>query len=479
MMRRRIALLTSALAILCLTPSCRRAGLLEHPDWAPDVKRGLNDLVTIFGNQPERSYAVFDFDNTTSIFDITENEMYFQLLTMSFELAPDRLAEVLSTDLPLDQGDYAAYVSDIRKAYGHLYDEFGPFTYRGLDEETMGEVKADPMWEEFASKMCRFYTYIYHFASPTVAYNWTKYWCCGMTEAQEYELAGRSHAYCSSIETFSDSWVGDVESELGPQEYTYTLGFTVTEPLKELWKVLDANGIDVWVCSASGTVPVLRAIDMFGLRPYCKGVLSMTVRLDEEGRLTNAYDYDGRASLPSEDGGWHLDSLATGAQTCTQGKVTAILNAIAPKYGGRGPIACFMDSTGDFNFCTEFADTKLTVCFNRGDRRPADGGSLIGETAIYEREVLGYNLKKADAAGDILFLLQGRNENGMRTLRPSNATIRFGMTKENIFATPENHARYRMMCDSAMTVSRIMEKFSPMFTTDYSGYRSIQNTNEQ
>ena len=478
-MKRNIILLASTLVSLCLLTSCSRTVLLEHQDWAPDVKKGLNDLVRAYGNQAERSYAVFDFDNTTTIFDITENEMYFQLLTMSFELTPDRLAEVLSTGLPLEEGDYAAYVRDIRKAYGHLYDEFGPFTYRGLDEETMGEVKADPMWEEFASKMCRFYSYIYHFASPTAAYNWTKYWCCGMTEKQEYELAGRSHTYCSSIETVRDTWEGTVESELGPQDYTYTLGFTITEPMKELWRVLDANGIDVWVCSASGTIPVLRAIDMFGLRPYCTGVLSMTICLDDEGRYTNAYDYGGRASLPSEDGTWLLDSLATGAQTCAQGKVTAIVNAIAPKYGGKGPIACFMDSTGDFNFATEFASTKVSVCFNRGDRRLTDGGSLIGETAIYERDVLGYNLNKANAAGDILFLYQGRDENGMRSLRPSNAALRLGMAQENIFATPENHARYRMMCDSAMTVSRIMEKFSPMFMTDYTGYRSIQNPIEK
>ena len=211
--------------ILTAVTFCHRTVLLEHKDWAPDVKQGLNDLVTIYGNAPEKQYAVFDFDNTSSVFDITENEMCLQLMTMSFEMTPERFSEVMAT--------------------------------------------------------------------------------------------------------------------------------------------------------------------------------------------------------------------------------------------------------GDFNFCTEFADTKLVVCFNRGNRKITDGGGLIAETAIYERDVLGYDLRKANEAGDILFLLQGRDDNGLRSLRPSNATLTLGATEEKLFAGPENWAQYRTMCDSSMTVKQIIEEFPIPFTEDYPGYRSI------
>lgn len=451
------------LSSLFAAVSCRQAVLLERNDWAPDVKQGINDLITLYGNAAGKQYAVFDFDNTSSIFDITENEMCFQLMTMSFEMSPERFSEVMSTDIPLEKADYGIYVNDICSTYSYLYDKYGPFSYKGLSEQEMAVVMADPVWEQFAGKMFSFYSVMESNGDITIAYNWDKYWCCGMTDEQERDLAGRSHEIFSQTETCIGEWNGR----------QYTLGFTVTENIKELWRVLDANGIDVWVCSASGTNAVIEAIDMFGLRPYCSGVLAMTIGHDSRGRLANFYDYEGRALLPSEEGGWERDTLAIGAQTCRQGKVTGILNAIAPKYGGKGPIACFMDSTGDFNFCTEFADTKLVVCFNRGNRRITDGGGLIAETAIYEREVLGYDLKKANEAGDILFLLQGRDDNGLRSLRPSNATLTLGAAEEKLFAGPENWAQYRTMCDSSMTVKQIIEEFSIPFTEDYPGYRSI------
>lgn len=466
--------ITAALALIAFQ-SCRETILLSNEDWAPDVKEGINDLVRLYGNASEKQYAVFDFDNTTSIFDITENEMAYQLQTMSFAMTPERLAEALSTGLDTEDAGTAGYVADIKASYGHLYEKFGPFTCEGLSPEIMVSVMEDPYWEELASKAMNMYHYIYKVASPTVCYNWTKYWCCGMTGEQEYELAVRSHRHFSSIETTSGQWCGKVESVLGPDPYTYKLGFSVTEPLRELWRTLSANGIDVWVCSASGADAVLAAIDMFGLRPYCSGVLSMTIGHDEEGRYSNFYDYDGRASIPAEEGSWVKGNLPTGAQTCGQGKVTAILNSIAPLYGGKGPVACFMDSTGDFNFCTEFESTKLVVCFNRGDRKITGGGGIVAITAIYERDVLGYDLKKANEAGDILYLLQGRDDNGMRSLRPSNATLTLGSTEEKLFAGPEDYALYDSICERGLTVKEILETYSTSFTTDYPGYRSIKD----
>ena len=211
----------------------------------------------------------------------------------------------------------------------------------------------------------------------------------------------------------------------------------------------------------------------------------MTIAKDSLGRFTNAYDYEGHAYLPSSDGGWIEDSLATGAQTCGPGKVTAIQNAIAPRYGGRGPSACFMDSTGDFNFCTEFSSLQLVTCFNRGTRKVTDGGGLVGETAIYERDVLGYTFRKARKAGDIMFLLQGRDDNGLRSLRSSNATIRLGESEETLFATDENRQEYEYFKSEGLSVAEILNTFSvktsaedsPLgfpfgFLGEYNGYRS-------
>ena len=122
-------------------------------------------------------------------------------------------------------------------------------------------------------------------------------------------------------------------------------------------------------------------------------------------------------------------TLPTKAQTQGVGKVTAIVNAIAPSYNGAGPLAGFMDSTGDYNFCTEFANLKLVICFNRASRKITDGGGVISELAIYQRDTLGFDLAKANANGDTLYLLQGRDENGMRGLRASDSTLLLGKTE--------------------------------------------------
>ena len=144
-----------------------------------------------------------------------------------------------------------------------------------------------------------------------------------------------------------------------------------------------------------------------------------------------------------------------------------------------------MDSTGDFNFCTEFKSLKLVVCFNRANRKPTDGGGLIAEIALYERDTLGYDLTKANAAGDVLYLLQGRDENGARTLRASSATLRLNEREEQTLAGPENYAQLGCIMRQKMTVKEALDFFAVKrgaeenefgarsgFLDEYMGYRS-------
>ena len=480
--------LTNLLLAVLLVACSPQTAHLHHKDWAPDVLAGLNDFMDAYGHPSEPSYAVFDFDNTTAIFDIEENQMNWQLENMAFEMDPERLREAISTDLDLESGVYDGWITDICAAYTHLWDAYGPFSWQGLEGEALEAVRKDPMWQEFGGKMYSMYEVIYAHESPTVCYNWTKFWATGMTDSQMDSLSVKTHIICSGQPTVAKTWKGSLEvsSVLGPKEFGYEIGTGVTDNLRELWKTLKENGIDVWVCSASGTRQVLMAVDVFGLHDYCTGVLAMTVAHDSLGRFTNSYDYEtGHGFLALPGGGWQEDTLATRCQTCGPGKVTAIQNAIAPHYGGRGPLACFMDSTGDFNFCTEFSSLKAVLCFNRGNRKVTDGGGLIGEVAIYERDVLGYDLAKANAAGDIFFMLQGRDENGMRSLRPSNSTVRLDCTEEVLFANEDNKAQLQYFIDNGMSVRDILERFSlktsaedsPLgfkygFLDNYDGYRS-------
>lgn len=212
----------------------------------------------------------------------------------------------------------------------------------------------------------------------------------------------------------------------------------------------------------------------------------MTNRQDSSGKYIAEYDAEnGCGFYANQDGSWPRMERPTKAQTQGTGKVTAIANAISPEYNNKGPIAGFMDSTGDFNFCTEFETLKLVVCFNRANRKVTDGGGLIAELAVYQKDTLGYDLEKANGSGDTLYVLQGRDENGKRTLRSSNSTILLGNEKETLFKNADNFAQLQKMIDEKMTTKDILDRWSLRsagdengfgfdigFITEYAGYHS-------
>lgn len=467
---------------------------LERDDWADDVKKAVNDLVDTYGinseNYKEDTYVVFDFDNTCSIFDVEEQLAVYQLQVMAFAITPEELPGVLETQIGMkDDGTqdltserecyskdevshgYQDWVDDITAAYTYLYTEYGPFTAAGLDAEAQAKIQADPQWMEFATKMRTMYDVVYDSESASVAYPWVLYWFTGMTEDEVYALATGSHSTYKEVETSTVAWVTpeDIESKVGVVEYDWTSGTQVSENINELWKVLDENGIDVWVCSASATDPIRAAIDVWDLHQYCTGMLAMTNKI-VDGKYVNEYDYEtGCGWLANEDGTWTRDTAPIMAQTQGVGKVTAVANAISPKYNNHGPIAGFMDSTGDYNFCTEFKTLKLVINFNRASRKVTDGGGVIAELAIYQRDTLGYDFAAADAAGDTLYVLQGREENGMRGLRNSNLTMTLGATEEKLFKNEDNQTQLQYMIDNAMTTTDIINTFAMKTAEDAEG----------
>ncbi|MBQ2794628.1 MAG: haloacid dehalogenase-like hydrolase [Oscillospiraceae bacterium] len=469
---------------------------VEHADWSDEVKKAINDFVDTYAFT-ENAYVVFDFDNTTSIFDIEEQLGVHQLQVMAFAFTPEEMPAILSTeigdlneargtDYSVNDASYQDWIDDIVAAYSYLYDTYGPFNAAGLDEAGQAEIQADPMWLEFAAKMRAMYDLIYDNESPAVAYPWILYWFTGMTPDEVYALATASHTKYGAEESKYVEWVSpEIESKAGVVTTEWIHGVSVSENLVELYRVLDENGIDVWVCSASAIDPIRAAIDVFGLRDYVTGAIAMTRCKDEEGKYINKYDYETGYGWKVIDGEWVEGDVALGHQTQGVGKVNAINSVIYPEYGV-GPLAGFMDSTGDFNFCTEYANLKLVINFNRASRKVTDGGGVIAELAVYQRDTLGYDLAAANAAGDTYYVLQGREENGMRGLRPSDKTIRLDKEEELLFREDKNDQQLQYMIDNAMSTEEIINTFALStaeedsvlgfkygFLSDYAGYHNI------
>ena len=476
---------------------------LERDDWADDVKTAVNDLLNVYDENGARHgknpYVVFDFDNTSSIFDVEEQLAVYQLQVMAFAIEPEKMRGVLLTDLSntdedltdlgYGRGSLLDWIDDITTAYDSLWENYGPFTPQGVARDRLEEMHNDPMWQEFSTKMRAMYSLVYDVQSSSVAYPWVTYWFTGMTEDEVYNLAIKGFAKYKDVDTTVETWTSpeSVNSNTGVVSCDWVSGIQVTENIKELWRVFYENNIDVWVCSASCTGAIRAAIDTFDLHDYCTGMLAMTNKTDEEGRYIAQYDMASGCGFYAEsNGSWKRMTRATQSQTQGEGKVTAIVNAISPEYGGKGPIAGFMDSTGDFNFCTEFKSLKLVVCFNRANRKVTDGGGLIAEVAMYQKNTLGYDLAAANTAGDTLYVLQGRNENGQRTFRNSNATILYGEDKETLFKNSDNEAQLQKMIDEKMKVQDILNtysikqkagengfEFDTGFLKEYTGYHMI------
>ena len=83
-----------------------------------ETQTAIKDFVKAYGNQ-ENAYIVSDFDNTTSIFDITYQCSVYQIETMSFALSSEELRTTLLTNLDVDD-TVNKYVNDITSAYTHL-----------------------------------------------------------------------------------------------------------------------------------------------------------------------------------------------------------------------------------------------------------------------------------------------------------------------------------------------------------------------
>lgn len=440
---------------------------VESPNWDPAVKASLNQFMDMYGSRSasydagSRPYAVFDFDNTTSILDVEEQLMVWQLDRLAFAIEPDQMESVLRTGIPADKltltygaddGDgrpvqIEAAIKDAAAAYKQLCAK-GLVTKEGREQPA--EVRVSPEYKEFTAKMRWLYDAIGDTMDASVSYPWVTYWYTGMTPDEVYALAYESHSFYGDPakgQTWSKGKYvspADFKSEAGAVSVSYKLGITVSPEMKELYKTLNDNGIDTWVDTASPVDVVRAAVDYFQV-PGVDGIVGMTNKTDAQGRYINSYDYD------------------LHAQTQGVGKSLTIDKVIAPKYNGQGPIFAAMDSQGDFNFCTEYKNTKAVLILNR---QRSDDAGLCAAVAVWQKKH-GITLADANKNGDTLFLLQGRNEN-TGTLWATDQTQLLGKTDSACLSAKA--ADVVSQLDAGKTVEQALEDNTKL--KEYQGYKS-------
>ncbi len=387
-------------------------------NWAPATRARIQAVID--ENADSGKYVVFDFDNTSVIFDVEEALLIYQIENLAFKIDPDDMADVLETQIPdltapvgttVDGEDVSVeeLVADLTSDYAWLYENYEGFGAGGA--YGLEYIHATNQYQDFAAKLRYMYSAVGDTFDASVSYPWVTYLFTGMTSQEVYDLAAESHAYWAAYGRYaSETWTSPVElpGEAGVVSVSFNTGLTFTDELKDLYATLMANNIDVYIISASYIDVIQAANQTMGYNVPEENVFAMRNKVDEEGRYINEYDYD-----------WGGEGLY--AQTQAAGKSTIITNFIAPKYDGAGPLMVFGDSAGDWNMMTDWmddGDTVLGVIFNRYRKPSSDP---IWEGSNEAAQTIG------DA--DARFVLQGRNEN-TGELRPSEKSILLGSTEE-------------------------------------------------
>lgn len=393
----------STVGLLFLLSSFVIAGSpLKRNSWSESAYCALSAVIKNCGigsdqyDANNKPYAVFDFDNTTSINDVEETLMLYQIEHLCYKITPEEMYSVLTGNLPDVNKPYGIQtpegkicsikmlVTDIVSDYTFLYKH-----YCGLKGNvSLMQIRRSKEYLDFRAKMRFMYITVGDVYSSEIADAWICFLFKNMTAAEIGKLARQSVDYWLKMPFKEITWEAPAMGECGVVKVTLRTGFAITREIKSLYQCLQSNGIDVYICSAS-LKEVIEGIvtrPKYGICLDSSHVIAVMLCKDAKGRIMNVLD----SSYPL---------------TLGEGKVIAIKNMIAPKHGNRGPILICGDSNGDYNMLTEFPDMKCGLIFNR-----------------YPKGPLHRLCEKARNEKDSKYVLQGRNEN-TGTLVPSIESV--------------------------------------------------------
>ena len=350
-------MISIALAALLLV-SCSGVKL-EKGSWSGKNHKALTELVREYGNMsPEydpqnRPYAVFDFDNTLVVGDISLSTMVYQIENLEFAIEPDVFFLALTDCIPNIDCALEGFpgisarmlATDLYNDYIYLYDN-----YISSREMTLGEISRSDEFKDFRAKLWA----LSLGADTTFGYETGCLWILrlfsGMETARVRELACRAAEAAMDERIREEKWTSPKSGEASEVEVMVPRGLRIRKEMINLTETLIHNGIDVYICSASSELlveavaerwfPAIAETAVYGLRTTSGETMSPGARY--------------AASYP---------------HTFHEGKCELIDRYIAPSHGRKGPILVAGDSNGDYAMLTSYASMKLGLIIDR----PSEG----------------------------------------------------------------------------------------------------------
>ena len=330
---------------------------LRPGGWNPETRARLDAVVERNSGNPD-AYAVFDFDYTTAIGDLSYLCIWRTLETMEFRV--DGLAERLVDGIPPQFHDEARAVAALA----------------GSVKKAASEKKVSPTelseWREFVRRYWALYrSFTGHMPERDIVR-----WRLRVFEGLEPEwLTDATREAIAAMRGRKGLWRDPVAG-------TEKRGFAIPPEMLDLFGELRRAGIAVYIVSASPREMLLGATGPdSGLGIDQANVFGMELGRDDKGRV-----------LPEPaDGG-----------VKSRRKQEFIMSRIAPRHHGAEPVLTAGDSMGDYAMLTEFKDLQLALVFLRNWRERtmhdlvASGGRVVAQGRDEGRGVFIPELKCID-----------------------------------------------------------------------------------
>lgn len=361
-MKRFILIAVSQILVL----GCSNDSILPLGDWNPDVHAKISKMLTELGKESDtydasmKPYAVFDFDNTSIINDVEMSLMYYQIMNLRYKLKPDEFFASVTgclsdIDIPI-YGNLSArmFAEDLTADYMFLYSSYisrfeNPHTREA--EAALSAIRNTDEYKDFAAKYVLFYqsvSQVYDYATDCI---WIIEGLNGMTPKEIAALTKESCGYFTAMDGIREvTWESPCMGACGKISGIHFEGLSISDEMKNLYKILRAEGFAVYIVSASLEIIVeAMACDPdygFNMDPECVFGLRMK---------------------DTADGIFHAEYSDFYIQTFKKGKTEAIKAYIAPSHGDKGPCLVAGDSNGDYDMLTAFDDMIVGLIINCGN----------------------------------------------------------------------------------------------------------------
>lgn len=305
------------------------------------------------------NYAIFDYDNTTVLQDVEQTFTLWQLENLRFNFTPDELWDIFAPCIPdldtvlVDAGaenvTARMLLSDIENDYREMISGAGVSCGNELSPEQLATIQAGDDLKDFKAKFWGLYEGVMETFSYDDSFSMLRGLNYGMDYGEFSALAREGiSAHVSKKQVRKIHLESPDMGMAGKVSVVVPDGLALTKDMRNLYKALPENGIDVYIFSAS----LEALVEQMACDPQNLGLDTLQVfGFRMEGDST----------------GMILQALKHGyIQPYREGKTQGIRSYIAPRYGGKEPVLVAGDSNGDYSMLTSFPDMRVGLLIDKG-----------------------------------------------------------------------------------------------------------------